>query len=247
MTLIGLAATALAGVLFFVALPMWLGPAIKTAVEQAGPRITKTPIRLNDVEISPWHGLVQIKGLEIGNPAGFKAPAAIRLGTARIRMNVLSALSGTVVIHEILVEAPELTFEGGLSKNNFNTIRDNVMGAVPGGPAKAAGNQPDKPAASSSIRLLIREFAFRDGKMTAHVDAGPLGERDLSLGLPSIHLTDIGKETGGATPEQAVSAVLSAIARSATGAVTDSVKQMSEAGKGAVSKAVENVKGLFKK
>lgn len=80
------------------------------------------------------------------------------------------------------------------------------------------------------------------------------------MGLPDIHLKDIGKETGGATPEQAVSAVLSAVTRAATGSVGESVKS---AGKGvtetaskavesvkgatdAASKTVESVKGLFK-
>jgi hypothetical protein len=71
-----------AGILFFATLPMWLGPAIKTAVEQVGPRLTKTTVKLGEVEISPWHGLVQIKGLEVGNPAGFMAPTAMKLGTA---------------------------------------------------------------------------------------------------------------------------------------------------------------------
>ena len=245
--LVGLVAAGLAGILFFATLPMWLGPAIKAAVEQVGPRLTKTTVKLGEVEISPWHGLVQIKGLEVGNPAGFKAPTAMKLGTARIRMNMLSILSGTAVIHEILVEAPELTWEGGLSKSNFTTIQDNVTSASPKGPEKAAAEQPEKRASSSfSIKLLIEDFTFREGKMAAHVDAGPIGQSDLSLRLPSVHLTDIGKETGGATPEQAVSAVFSAITRSATGAVTDSIKPMGEAGKGAVSKAGESLKGLFK-
>jgi uncharacterized protein involved in outer membrane biogenesis len=246
---IAIAAGALIGVLAVLFINMWLGTMVKTAIEQVGPPLTKTTVKLESVDISLLRGLVQLKGLEIGNPHGYNAPTAMKLGTARIRMHVLSVLSNTIVVDEILVEAPEITVEGLPSKNNLTAIQDNVMSAIPKGSpeaSKPADDKAAKPSASSGKKILIRSFTFKDGKIAAHVDTGLLGQKDLSLGLPAIHLADIGKETGGATPEQAISAVFSAITRGTTSAITDSIKKVGEAGKDAASKITEGVKGLLK-
>ena len=246
---IALAAVALIGFLAVLFINLWLGTIVKTAIEQVGPPLTKTTVKLESVDISLLRGLVQLKGLEIGNPRGYNAPTAMKLGTARIRMQVLSVLSNTIDIDEILVEAPVITVEGLLSKNNLTAIQDNVLSAIPKGSHEAAKPAEDKAAkssASSGKKILIRSFTFKGGQIAAHVGTGIVGEKDLALSLPAIHLTDIGKETGGATPEQAVSAVFSAITRGTTSAITDSYKQVGAAGKEAASKITEGVKGLLK-
>lgn len=229
-----------AGLLIAIAMNLWLDTLVQTAIVQIGSRLTKTTVTLEDVHIRLLKGLVQLDGLEIGNPPGFIAKNAVRLGTARVRLDVRSALSDTVVIDEILVEAPDITFEG-LPTSNLSMIQDNVTAAVPAGSSKPADDKPVKPAASKSKKLLIKKFSLTNGRVITNVTG-----RRLPLSLPDIHLTDIGKETGGATPEQVFSAVFSAITRSATGAVTDSTKQMGESGQEAVSKTVDSIKGLLK-
>ncbi|MGH7260860.1 MAG: AsmA family protein [Nitrospiraceae bacterium] len=225
-----------AGLLVVVAMHLWLGTLVQTAIVQIGSRLTKTTVKVEDVHIGLLSGLVQLDEVEIGNPPGFTAPNAVRLNMARIRLDVLSALSDTVIIDEILVEAPDITFEG-LPTSNLSMIQDNVTAAVPAGASKPADSKPAKPAASGSKKFLIKKIALTNGRVAASV-----GDRRLRLSLPDIHLTDIGKETGGATPEQVVSAVFSAITRSATGAVTDRSKKAGDD----ASKAAESLKRLFK-
>lgn len=244
---ITIAAVALIGVAALLCTHLWLGTIVKAAIEQVGPTITKTTIKLDSVDISPLRGLVELKGLEVGNPSGYKSPTAMKLGTARLRMNVFSVLSKTIIVDEILVEAPEITVEGGLSKNNLLTIQDNALHAVPGGgSAEGVEKKAAAPASPSSTKILIKEFTFKKGRAAVHLDAGPLGTQDLSMGLPDIHLKDIGKDTGGATPEQAVSAVFSAVMRAATGSAGESLQSSGKSVTDAASKAVEGVKGLFK-
>lgn len=225
-----------AGLLIAIAMNLWLGTLVQTAIVQIGSRLTKTTVTLEDVHIGLMRGLVQLDGLEIGNPPGFTAPRAVRLGRARVRLDVLTALSDTVVIDEILVEAPDITFEG-LPTSNLSVIQDNVTAAVPAGSSKPADDKSAKPAVSGSKKFLIKKFTLTSGRVAASV-----GGQSLRLSFPDIHLTDIGKETGGATPEQVVSAVFSAITRSATGAVTDQTKHAGDA----VNKASESLKKLFK-
>lgn len=208
---------------------LWLGTLVRIAIVEIGSRLTKTTVKLENVRIDLLNGLVQLDGLEIGNPPGFTAPNAVRLGTARVVLNVRSVLSDTVVIDEILVEAPDVTFEG-LPTSNLSVIQGNVTAAVPAGSSKPADN---KPAATGSRKLLIKKISLVNGRVAAR-----LGGQSLRLALPNIHLTDIGKESGGATPEQAFSTVFSAITRSATGAVTDEAA-------GAVGKAEESLRKLL--
>lgn len=230
---IAIGAVVAAGLLLVLTMSLWLGTLVKTAIVQIGSRLTKTTVTLEDVHIGLLRGLVQLDGLGIGNPPGFTAPNAVHLGTARVRLDVLSVLSDTVVIDEILVEAPDITFEG-LPTSNLSVIQNNVSAAVPAGSSKPADG---KPAVSGSKKFLIKKFTLTNGRVAASV-----GGQSLRLSLPGIHLADIGKETGGATPEQVVSAVFSAITRSATGAVTGQTKQAGEA----VNKASESLKKLFK-
>ena len=208
---------------------LWLGTLVKIAIVEIGSRLTKTTVKLESVRIDLLNGLVQLDGLEIGNPPGFTAPNAVRLGTARVVLNVRSVLSDTVVIDEILVEAPDITFEG-LPTSNLSVIQGNVTAAVPAGSSKPAD---DKPAATGSRKLLIKKISLVNGRVAAR-----FGGQSLRLALPNIHLTDIGKETGGVTPEQAFSTVFSAITRSATGAVTDEAA-------GSVGKAEESLRKLL--
>jgi uncharacterized protein involved in outer membrane biogenesis len=227
-----IAALVLLAIVAVVGATLWLGTLVKTAIERVGSHVTGTSVKLDHVDISLLRGLVQLDRLEIGNPPGFTAPSAIKLGTARVRLDVRSVLSDTIVIDEVLVEAPDITFEG-FPRSNLSAIQENVKTAVPEGsakPAESAGRLGTK-------KLLIKSFTLSNGRVAASV-----GGQSLRLSLPNIHLADIGKETGGATPEQVASAVFSAITRSATGAVTDQTKKAGDT----VNKAAENIQKLFK-
>jgi len=220
-----------AGLLLVLAMNLWLGTLVQTVIVQVGSRLTKTAVTLEHVRIELMNGLVQLEGLEIGNPPGFTAKNAVQLDTVRVRLDPRSALSDTVVMEEILVEAPDVTFEG-LPTNNLSVLQDNVNAAVPAGSSKPAG-----PPASGSKKLLIKKFSLTKGRVVTNVTG-----RYLTLRLPDIHLTDIGKETGGATLEQVFSAVFTALTRSATDTVTDQAKQAGET----ATKAAENLKKFFK-
>ena len=113
---IAIGAVVTAVLLVFVAMNLWLGTLVQTAIVEIGSRLTKTTVTLEDVHIGLLHGLVQLDGLEIGNPPGFTATRAVRLDTVRVRLDLRSVLSDTVIIDEILVEESDVTFEGLMPK-----------------------------------------------------------------------------------------------------------------------------------
>jgi uncharacterized protein involved in outer membrane biogenesis len=240
-------------ILIAVALHLWLGALIKTGVEQVGPKVTGSSFTLQDVDIGLLAGRAQIEGLAVGNPQGFQAPTALKVGTARARVKWATVLSNPVVIEEITIDGPEVTYEGVLSKSNFSTILDNAQSFSSTGPNPKSGGPPAQPARSVEKKFVIKELNVTNGRVALWVGSGLLGNPDLSVKLPDIHLTDIGKDSGGASVAEALSAVFGALNKASAQAVASAAKPLEKGAKAAeellgqgASKAVEGVKGLFK-
>lgn len=234
-----------------VVLHLWLGTLIKAGVEQVGTLVTGTSVTLRDVSIGLLAGKVQLEGLAVGNPEGFKAPTALKVGTARVRLNWRSVLSERVVIEEITIDAPEVTYEGMLSKSNFSTILDHAQSS------SSTGSNPKTGAPSAPLagkKFLIKQLNLTNSRVTVSLGTGLSGNQSLSASLPDIHLKDIGKDSDGATVAQALSAVFAALNKAGVQAVANAAQPLEKGAKAAAdlagqraSKALEGVKGLFKR
>src|SRR2546427_6935112 len=116
----------IAALLIVVALTMvgvYLNSMIKTGVEAVGPKITGTTVKLHAVDLSPFSGQGRLKGLVIGNPPSFQAASAFKLADAKVKVDLKSALSDKLIIEEILIDGPEITYEAGPSGSNISKIR----------------------------------------------------------------------------------------------------------------------------
>ena len=143
-----LAKLAVVGVLAIVALAvglhLWLDSAVERAVEELAPKMTRSTVTLTDVDTSLIFGTAQVEGLAVGNPAGFNAPNAVVVRKARVRVDWKSLRGNTLVIDEIMVDGPEITFEGLLGKNNLNALKENVEAYAGTAKAKPAEPSPSK-------------------------------------------------------------------------------------------------------
>jgi hypothetical protein len=216
---------------------------VKKGVETLGPQITKVSINLDAVHIGLLTGSAKVKGLVVGNPEGYKSPESIRVGTASVGVNSFSILSDKIVVRSIVIDAPEITFEGGLGGNNLSKIMDNVNGmAQQGGPVST--NSAGKPKPSK--KLEVDDFLITNAKV--HVTLTEMGGRQLTLPLPAIHLTDLGKGPNGITATDLTRAVLQAVTTATVKAVSGAATDL---GKDAVGIGVNKIKngigGLFGK
>lgn len=240
------AALALAGLLIVtLILFLSLGSLVKKGVETIGPRLTQVEVRLDGARLFPWSGRGQLTGLFVGNPPGYKTPSAIQVGEIALDVQVPSLWSDKVVIRELHLVAPEITFEGGLSGNNLSTIMANVEQASGGGAPPA-----DQPA--SQRRFEVQDLLIKDAKI--HVSLTGLAGKTLSVALPEIHLTGIGAEGDGVLAAELTKRVLkelvAAATKAATGAAGDLTKGLQDAGKQGVEqleKAGKGLTDLFKK
>src|SRR2546428_13249425 len=117
--------------LLVVALTMigvYFNSMIKAGVEAGGPKITGTNVKVDAVDLSPFSGQGRLKGLVVGNPPGFQAERAFKLAHAKVKVDLKSALSDKLIIEEILIDSPEITYEGSPSGSNLTKIRQNGAG-----------------------------------------------------------------------------------------------------------------------
>jgi len=228
----------------------FLGSIVKKGVETVGPQITGTEIKLDSATLSLLSGSGKLKGLLVGNPQGFKSPSAIKVGSVSVGVAPGSVLSGKVHVKEVRVEAPEITFEGGLKGNNLGKLLDNVQAAT-GGSEKTA--TPENKAASR--KLQVDDFVITGGRINLSVDLSVLGGKSATVPLPEIHLTNLGSGPDGITAGDLTAKVLKELLQAAIPAAEKAVADLGkgatgvlkDAGKGATEKAAKSIGDLFKK
>lgn len=242
------------------ALMLSLGSIIKTAVTTAGPKLAGVPVQLAKVTVNPFSGLVHIKGLIIGNPQGFNTPSAMELGEFKVDLAMGSLFTDTIVIKQILIDAPQITYEKSLKSSNLSTLQENL---APKGPAAKPEAAPAPEKKKAAKKVIIEDFQLNGAKVNVTITA--LGGKKMTLPLPDIHMKDIGKKSGGASPAEVISEVFNSITKAVTeaassvgdaagkalkdagGVATDAAKGATDAAKGAVDSVKKGLGGLLGK
>jgi hypothetical protein len=107
-----------------------LGSLIKLAVEEVGPKLTQSEVKLDSADISFLSGSGELDGLLVGNPNGYSAPNAIKVGNIRMTVDKGSLTTDRIIIREIVILAPEITYEKKGKTDNFKALIANVNKAV---------------------------------------------------------------------------------------------------------------------
>ena len=245
-----------------------LGGIIKAAVEEIGSEATQATVQLDGVELDIGSGKGALNGFTVGNPPGYRSLAAFVLGSVRLQVDTATVTGDPVVIKEIVIDKPAITYELGDNGSNIDAIKRNVDAYA----SKVASGGGKDQAGGEGPKVVIEHLYVRGGQV--NVSAAMLGGKTMGAPLPDIHLTDIGKDSGGATPAEVAKKVIDsmnagigdAMASIGVGNTLDSLQQtlggaagtateaLGKTGTGAaetvkdgVGKAGESIKGLFGK
>ena len=216
-------------VIAVVAVTFFLGSIIKTGVEKAGPKVMGVPMSLAHARVSLFTGRVRLDRLVIGNPKGFSTDHAFKVESFVVEWVPWSMFSKRILIRNITIDEPDIMFEQTLSGNNFNKIMDNLKSPAPAErqPPAAAGKAWKK----SETKVEIDNLVISNGRIGLSMPG--MGTSAIPIPLPTLHMTDIGKDQGGASIPDVVTKVFGAIFNSVTKAVTSSAQ--------IVGKGLENV------
>ena len=204
--------TGLSVLILITVLMLFLGHFIKAGVNTMGPKLAGVPVALEQVVINPLTGMVRMTGLVIGNPAGFSTPSAMELGEFKVKLKMSSLFTDVIVIEEILISQPQITYERGLRDSNLGRLQQNLTP-----PPSSTATPAEKPtkAKGEPKKVIIEDFQFNGAQV--HVAITALGDRRATLPLPPVRLQEIGRRSNGATVVETVSEILKSI----TGAVID--------------------------
>ena len=218
-----------------------LDSVVSSAIRKYGSQITGVSVKLSSVKIVPADGTASLRGLVVGNPKDFKTEHALSLGEISMKLDIGSLTKDVVLIKEISIIKPDVTYEYASGGSNLDAIKHNVDRYI----AENLGGKNGSKDKGSGKKFIIENLYVKDGK--ADVSADILKGKTMSVTLPDLHLRDIGKKSNGATAGEVTKEVLSAITQSVTkatsslnlGGAVESVKKGAESSSG-------KIKGLFK-
>jgi hypothetical protein len=229
-----------------------LNSMVQTAVTAVAPKVTGTPVELRSVSLFPFSGKGTIEGFIIGNPEGFNTKQAFALGTVRVNVDVASLFSDKIVIEEIFIDAPQITYELGLGGSNIGKIKKNIDAFT--------ASEEKKPAEEkgSAKTFQVNRFRMQNGRVT--IATTVLKEAKASAALPAVEVKDIGTGPEGASLGQLAQLIYAPVdgavaqaVKEAKGALGDGVGAVKkgagdvlDAGKEGVKGAVDGIKKIFK-
>lgn len=228
-------ALVVAAVLFFT-MQRSLGPIVKAGVNKFGPQITQTRVELQGAQISPMSGEGTLTGLTVGNPQGWSASDAFRLGKVHLNVEPKSLMGDHIVINDLTIEQPEFLYETRLVASNIGDLLKNIEQSI-GRTKDDAKTKDGKP-----IKLVVKKLLLKDGKVTVNV----AGAASLAVPLPPINMADIGVAEGGVTPAQLAFAVMRNVTATVVGAATQAITKGGGATGNATLDAAKEIGGALK-
>ncbi len=222
-------AIVLLALLLVLALPLWFGPVVKPTVRASVPKLTGTSFEIGHLYLNPYTGRLEVGGLVLGNPKGYSEPVAVALSNLVFDAAMSTLGDKYVHVEEITVDGLFASYlDGGEHDvDNFTQIQYNVAGGkekyeeAKKRAEEEKAKEGEKPADEVEDDVAKRKFVI--DKLTiknVRVKYGILPAISIPV---DIVLTDVGKESGGATFSEICEQAWQAIMKSA-GAVGDGVK-----------------------
>jgi uncharacterized protein involved in outer membrane biogenesis len=226
------------GIVVIVALYFSLNKIVEKGITTFGSQTTLTEVTLEESNISLFSGKGELKGLVIGNPKGFSSNNAFSLDRIKVAVDVKSIFTDNIVIKEILIDVPKISYELDGKKSNINAILDNMNSSTE---KEEKAQKTEGKENGSQKKVIIDLLKITDGKVTLAMTM--LGGKGSSLGFSDMTMRGLGREKGGLTPEEAALVIFSSLNKGVSGAVSVSAGDL----KGKTKNLLEGVKGLFGK
>lgn len=212
---------------------------IKTAVEKYGSEATQTTVSLGGVKLAITSGEGALSNFSVGNPSGFSSADAMKIEGLSVKVDAKSiAGKGPIMINEVTIDGPQVNYEAiADGSSNLQAIQKNAE-KYAGADKAEAKKEGESAKEEEGRKIIIKDFYVRNGKVSISHEL--LKDKKLEAQLPAIHLTNVGKASGGATAAQVAEQLLGSITEGAIKAATDNL-----AGelKGAVEEKVKDAVG----
>ncbi|MDR1694521.1 MAG: hypothetical protein LBR70_04970 [Lactobacillaceae bacterium] len=236
---------------------------VRKLVNKYGSEITGTKVDLQGFKLNLANGEGKIEKFTVANPKGYETPYLFSTDEIYVRVNMKSLTSNAIVIEEIRVDKPAMTYEMlSVMQNNVGDILKNVKNNTQSAEEKVKEDAKKEPAgnAKAGKKVIINKISINATNLAAVIPSqgieGVIETKavDKTIVLPDIVIKDIGKGKDGDSIVTAISKVMTRILDEATSAVAknklDDVKAVAKEN---LDKAIDSVKekidakGIFDK
>ncbi len=166
---------------------------VKTAIETYGSQATQTQVKVASVKIKLRDGAGSINGLTVGNPKGFTDPDIFKLGAISTKIDTSTVTKNPVIIDDITINSPHVFYEiDKKGTSNVDVLKRNLASS-----SSSSASTSESSSSGKKIKVIIRRLVVDGGQ--ANIRIAALGNKQQTVSLPRIVMTDVGKKSGGAT------------------------------------------------
>lgn len=229
---------------------------VKVAVETAATKTLNVGVTVDEVEISPFKGQVEMEELVVNNPPGYETDNLMQLGEIKVAANIKELMGDPIKVSEIKLERLQVTLEQKGMTNNLNDLLNSIKKSQQQKPEQ----KEQKPSKDIQVgRLEINDISVRakllpiggkENLATFKIDPividdfGPNNKVDMAR-LTGIIMTAVVKgvikQGAGELPQQMLSSLESGLG-TATTIFKAGSSIILEQGKDAGSKVLEGGK-----
>lgn len=170
---------------------------VKKAIEEVGTYVVMAPVTVEKVKLEPLRGEVELFGLHVGNPEGYKTKEAMSVGRVHVKVDMQSLGSDVMRINLIQVEEPHITVEQGFSSSNLKQLGENAQ-RLSSGEEEPATEEEQK----AESKMVIDKILVTNAKVG--MSAPVLQGKQLDIPLPKVEMNDFGKESEPITTADAI-------------------------------------------
>lgn len=163
---------------------------LKVALEQMGPSFLGASVDARSVDVVPQEGRATVRGLEVGNVPGYSTKYAFQVDEVRVLVDPMTITSDVVVIREIVIDVPRISYERGPRAINLQPILQKLE-------------------ARFKRKVVVERLEIRGGRILVTV-TGAKGQ-GLTIELPTVLLRDLGRDKGGLTIREIAQLVAAAL------------------------------------
>lgn len=220
--------------------PLWVGSVASCVAESAVTVMAKSDFTIDGLDVNLFTGKVRVRGVALKSPDDAKKNDAVKIRSIDVSFETMSMVSDVQHINEIIID--DLHIYGDVTFSNLRTIADNIEAYLAAHP-----KDPDE----KESKLIIDRVVIKNLKFTYGV---------MPISIPfDIVITDIGKDSEGASGEDVVDIIVGKVCQAAEGTnkmlgkalrlaieggsmVAEGVDAVKDVG----GKAVDGIKGMFK-
>ncbi len=174
-----------------------LNSIVKTGVEEVLSYVLEVDVTLDSADVKVTEGSVELSGLHIGKPEGFKTDESFSVETIKVKVDIKSFTGDSPTVDLIEIIGPRITLEQGLRKSNFSEMIKSASRFSSDTP-EAEDEEPE----AAGKPVIIKKILVTEAKVS--ISAPLLQGKKATIPLPKVEIDDLGSESDPIAPAEAI-------------------------------------------